>query len=721
MLRIINENKIDFSYAVLISFLVLYVVPVYMISNNYIYFQELDIVFTIGFFFAFSLLFSLIIVLFYILIGPKLSNKLFPVTRYFLFFFLIFGIFFPFSSQASRLNPGLILHNQYILIIGLSLAVAIFIFSMKYNRIVFVFTTIILIMNGVVSTFIILSNISHNSNKDIYALSSKRNVVVFSIDGLSRDVSLEILEENPEFSDIFKDFTTFKNVISSANSTFPSISAELSGVPNIKKSYGTVEKLLYEIEKQSLLTNRLKNKGYTVSTYGYYIYNFEDKERSFPDGTLDTNYTVRQKIDRGLDILEISMGRMVVFQNLRYLIIKSIDQISSLAGFRKTDIRKSITLREFLEHHEGRKGDKSTVPTLLDLEKYIKNLHIETDTPVGHFLQFAFTHYPVDFDEKCAYRSYDSKWFRESQNRIGSKKETYCAFLQFSQLIQKLKELGVYDKTFLVLKSDHGQTIDYADREKYESFSIHNHKEWGFSRYTPFLAIKDFGVIKDSITVNEQPVVLTDLAKTLCIQVLKPMEGCDNYSGYNLLDNSVDIPPEPGVAIFIPKDETATFRLDDMVSFELPRLANFYETLNDRLTSEFLSKTPACHSQLKFDTYYRYNNGFTDNSSFVTWHDGSVNYIKFKLPVCDFAETVVKGKRKNLSDSSFEMRIQIISNDNVINENIVSLTPNNTGDFDLKIPKSIFSDKQHPESTVTLKFTAVTPETLFQMNTLSFE
>ena len=63
----------------------------------------------------------------------------------------------------------------------------------------------------------------------------------------------------------------------------------------------------------------------------------------------------------------------------------------------------------------------------------------------------------VEFDRHCQFKGHDHDWFTRHQNRQSVKEESYCALQQFSRFIAKLKELGIFDKTLIVLKSDHGK------------------------------------------------------------------------------------------------------------------------------------------------------------------------------------------------------------------------------------------------------------------------
>ncbi len=78
------------------------------------------------------------------------------------------------------------------------------------------------------------------------------------------------------------------------------------------------------------------------------------------------------------------------------------------------------------------------------------------------------------------------------QNRFGAREETFCALTIFADFITKLKVIGVFEQSMIVLKSDHGKPVPYYDPGELEAEAINGHKLWGVGRYAPFLAIKAF-------------------------------------------------------------------------------------------------------------------------------------------------------------------------------------------------------------------------------------
>jgi hypothetical protein len=173
-------------------------------------------------------------------------------------------------------------------------------------------------------------------------------------------------------------------------------------------------------------------------------------------------------------------------------------------------------------------------PTVLDLREYVRRLHIGTARPVAHFVHFTYTHYPVEFDGECRFRGHGREWFKSMQNRQGAREEARCVLKQAGQFVETLKALGAFDQSLVVLKSDHGKQRKYGEPGTMESEGIKDHWMLGYGRYRPFLAIKDFGPGHGGVRHDTHPVILDDLARTLCRNSGAGAD-CTAYPGYDLL------------------------------------------------------------------------------------------------------------------------------------------------------------------------------------------
>ena len=117
---------------------------------------------------------------------------------------------------------------------------------------------------------------------------------------------------------------------------------------------------------------------------------------------------------------------------------------------------EKVLLNQISDSH-GKKWDRRLIKTIMDYQHYVDGVRVKETSDVAHFMHFTHTHFPVDFDRECRFRSDDETWQRTRQNEAGVADEVYCALIQMAQLLARLRQLGVYDRSLVVLKSDHGK------------------------------------------------------------------------------------------------------------------------------------------------------------------------------------------------------------------------------------------------------------------------
>ena len=268
-------------------------------------------------------------------------------------------------------------------------------------------------------------------------------------------------------------------------------------------------------------------------------------------------------------------------------LVFSGDLLGKLEGSLQIGSRPSEESRLLKNIAQAKSPDwkKPFAAEFIDLENYLHRLKVGTSQPVAHFTHFLFTHDPVDFNRDCLYRGNDEQWSTAQQNWAGVKEETACALSKFAQFISKIKELGVFDQSLIVLKSDHGKPPAYYDEDSIFSRKIHGHRALGYGRYEPFLAIKDFGPPAGPLQKNSSPVLLDDMAKTICMAALDAPR-CDQYTGLNLLAPNLDPRDSPEVTLFIVASEASSWKFDTLQAVSVKRQPDILQNLHDYLTEE---------------------------------------------------------------------------------------------------------------------------------------
>ena len=475
------------------------------------------------------------------------------------------GFIFPLLKQTGgQLDPHQIPTDwtNFFIVILLSGTVT-FLYRMKKKSIVYTFFILFYL--------IVFLNLSWTIPRIKYGINDKQtrakalrlsdeaNLLVISFDGLPGSIVDKIFSDNPKLKSNFNDFRYFNNVISTSAQTKGSILSELYGNINILKEDYIKDN---RFPSNQLLLNSDKNVD--VSSYGDYgdqIIKPERRIRMSKIGSKNEIYSTYELFY----IFEIMANRVFNYDKCgRYLL-----------RILPTSRKKPPSIRDYLLwnkiNHKGAKWDFMYLQHNDVYNYWVNNLDVgdQKDTLTVKYYHFLHTHYPVDLDSTGTIRSDNRDWFKNNQNYNGLYNQTYYALTQFVGLINKLKELNVFDKTFIVFKSDHGENGNYFNNYP-ETATFNGNPIMGYSRYRPTLLIKDFASKADSMNTITGLVSLSDLANTINIK-FKPYYNHENsFSGINLLEK-IDPSKSPYIYMNFVKDSYSSFKLRDHYTLRIDR------------------------------------------------------------------------------------------------------------------------------------------------------
>ena len=254
--------------------------------------------------------------------------------------------------------------------------------------------TIFIGLNIAISGFEIYTKFANDLEQPVslHQASSEKNIFVLSLDGIPGSAVKEALDSNALLRSKFDGFTMFNKVASSSPATSASIATSLYGNRDYKLTSET-EKELWDTNPDGLLTNYLDTHGYTVSTYGVYNFNFlaanraHESVHALPIGLTELiNFTIARTITSTFTLPRNSLA------GLEFLVRKNVFN---------ADQQHRLLLQIKNSHAPDWKKDES--PSILDLDDYIDELHVEQSKPAAHFSHFTFSHFPVEFDRSCQY------------------------------------------------------------------------------------------------------------------------------------------------------------------------------------------------------------------------------------------------------------------------------------------------------------------------------
>ncbi len=672
--KIINFKQSKEFYFFGLPLLLFFIIPGYFISLNSQYLKHIDLILLIIIFsFSYILLTFAFYFIFWLLNRP-LKKYFICLTEFFFHFILFAGLLFPTSKSMEMIDATVIFVDQINFLVVFILSSFILLLShSRFIKILNIFLLsfcVVMIINAFYGFLLLYSPSSSTQNKSIFKLGSSKNIFVISFDGIPREVLLDLIKSKQGFDD----FVAYKNVISSSPDTLGSTLASLYGNHDFKK-LNKDHILLNDVD---LLTNFLPNHGFNVSTYGPYSIGFKNQTNTFfHKGLKEYKSPIISKFSDIIDFYHNIIARIGAKYALNEFIkIKRFINGLLTKFFSFPNIEKLYFPNNTFVELVDFQFDKTYVLTKFDYDAYLENIKISNKKNVAHFLHFSYTHFPVRFDSNCQYRGGDKVWFYNHQNENGVKGEVNCALKGMQKFILKLKALNIYDKSLIVFKSDHGKPGWYYKPNKYNFFKIREHRLWGYDRYTPFLLIKNFNRRAKCLTSNKEPVMLDDLAKTLCLAAA-PKESCERYNGFNLLSKNLHIPKSADSFIFIVKDKSSTFRFNTHETLHLKRRKNFHENIHQALVQELFIEDLDCSANIDFFQSKVFNNGRSNYKSWATWEIDQSYFIAFKNNNCK-KELIIR--LASCNKDKLINSIDIFLNGNLVPFNIKTFSKINVSD-----------------------------------------
>lgn len=406
-------------------------------------------------------------------------------------------------------------------------------------------------------------------------LSADQNVIVLSFDGLSGSLMEQAMISEPSLARALDGFVVYPKVISTSPATAASIAAELRGNTNFKL-WGDTADEVWEADPGALLTNVLARRGYDVTTYGVY-------SKEFTEGT-----PIRPSRSRASDveILNLSIARTLT---PAFVLTGAVeDGVGEIHEGLATWTSEGSELLRQMSNSQTPAWDRDLAASYLDFEWIRQGMVVGDKPPVGVFLHFTHTHYPVKWDATCDFRADEERWYSTNQTSSGVLEESKCALRQFAAFVGRLRALGVLDNSMVVLKSDHGEPTPYAPAGGIESVPINGHPMWGMSRYAPFLAIKPIGSSGDRWVRDTSPVLIDDLARTVCVSAQIDYD-CSQFPGYDIVREGSQIDIESEVTAFVVGSDEADHRFSTHIPVQFTRGSDPLRSLHQALIREGLA------------------------------------------------------------------------------------------------------------------------------------
>jgi hypothetical protein len=325
----------------------------------------------------------------------------------------------------------------------------------------------------------------------LFDLSSERNVIVFLLDQTQSDVFRELATEG-EFREHFRGFKFFADYMSNAQNTSLSVPMSLTGryYDNSVK-YGD---FVREAMRTVSLPKALKDIGFRTDLY--FRYNIFANDWIDPSFVSNFKATGGYRLNPSAQVNDLSLfvslphfAKLLIYNDQDWLLqsrLKSIalDAIREMGRFLERAYRKP-------GHHQVG-GDNRTARGDADTAfafAFMKHAKLSGSQPRFKFYHWVGAHGPFRLDEN------GDPIPREKWGTPGTYRQKVKYKMRLLvQIFDRLKELNIYDRSMIVIMSDHGNGLRDDTRQIRDPYT----KQIGFHTYetcraNALLMLKDVG------------------------------------------------------------------------------------------------------------------------------------------------------------------------------------------------------------------------------------
>jgi len=352
------------------------------------------------------------------------------------------------------------------------------------------------------------------NSDDKFTFSKEKNVIVLVLDTFQTDIFQEIINENEQYFDVFDGFTYFRNSLACFPKTYPSIAAILTG-----QYYDNTIPMQKFIEKNFLnnsIPQLLKSNGYQVDMFPNPEKTIlvSDKVMSNVD-YLRKNYTLSDLAD----LYDITLFRFVphflkkyVYNDQEWFLKKMTKDFEPVVLNNNENVRNMNSSSIFSNEVIKLSYDVNFIDQMLSFSK------INDTKKVFKFYHLNGAHKPFIVNEKF---EYENMIINRNNYKISAKVSLEIV----KMFLNKLKELGVYDNSLIIIIGDHGAG-DYEIGLNLDLLKDNNvldkkqDKELQIVKNAglPLVMVKRFDS-KGRMNISDGPVSLSDIPKTIAAEL----------------------------------------------------------------------------------------------------------------------------------------------------------------------------------------------------------
>ena len=272
--------------------------------------------------------------------------------------------------------------------------------------------------------------------EEIYQLSRDQNVIHIVLDGFLSEMFAEVIErERSTFDRDFSGFIFFADHLGAFPTTRASMPAMLTGIAY--RNEMPLDRFTRTNIRDRSIFSVLARQGYQIHSVTFHG---RELPVSLPNGQKIVRYTIPTPYGSYRDYVQFAAAQLLDLSLFRHV----------PHGFKSRVYNEQAWLLQswYSERRQGRNARPSNHAAFL--EEFAGRMTIAQDEPVYTFLHVAIPHPPYVVDADCSFIA------PERTTRRSYASQARCALAVVQELFDGLRTLGVYDRTVIVLTSDHG-------------------------------------------------------------------------------------------------------------------------------------------------------------------------------------------------------------------------------------------------------------------------
>lgn len=329
---------------------------------------------------------------------------------------------------------------------------------------------------------------------ELTRFSEQKNLIHIVLDGFQASIFEQIISEHPEMVDDFSGFTFFRDATTSSAVTYLSIPATLTGKAFINQQ--NISEYLEQTLGGKNLYSFLADNGFQVDVATPLWWNqpsaiFSSYYR-IPTPYTDEHATL---LSTTLLLADISLYRQVPH------FVKSLVYDSGTWLMSGT----------LVDQPEQQFSHFAHSAFFVDLQN---KMTVVPSVPKYKFIHLVTPHAPLVSTSECGFTGKQMDY-----GTGASKNQSFCILKQLVGFLQKLKAMGIYDNSMLIIHGDHGGGVAfsmYRDDGSETNSAEALHRMWG--NPLPLVLVKPLGK-KGALQTSNELVQLLDIPATVTEQL----------------------------------------------------------------------------------------------------------------------------------------------------------------------------------------------------------